>query len=602
MTVFKLENFQLCKNNKVGTRYISSELLIFFLVKDIYDNETESSFLDWNSADNHKEISNDILEMDSLRQDFDLKEFEFTFDDIGFKVFNGSGVWDYILSQDTVTEIRITLADPFLNTNNEIDYKYTGLFYGVVDKKNVSFESVVNFNDEYFGRYGVYSFNAYSFIKYLKEVPIMKLRDRLSFDFIENSKGTLFTNWQAALATASVPTQPGTTHTAYFKTYVSIAKIFLNIFKVILPTSDFNFKIHSNTDFTTRDNLKNWQLDYDSETEIDKEKNICIRFTNQEAVSKGAPHTVYLDYKNTLFDDDTTNTAYSFFKHENCLSLLKELLINFGLVWRTNFDILDNTYKYRINVILSMRFDGDIKNDILSMVDDKGLIKEQYSEIYKGIERSVKIKEHEGCSCTVVNYESTTNYTHTINEPLDIETQLKDYAVYTEKFKQLVTPFVSYEKSQTDDILYQCIFGVHENKLIPTDTYIVHYGDIANNLKEVYPRSRLKLPMLNIVGAPWYRGFFGEMVCNYYFGKYGIYTQMLKHVYEFEVDNINAELLDKIEINGGTYIIMSVEKDFIKMSSKIKCFEYRYYWIDLKGVKRHIETNQPLTAVLDPQI
>ena len=588
--------------------FIPDQLIIYISVysKPDYD----SSFDGWDPRINVYEIENDIVEIGTLRMGFDEEEYSFAFEDITFKVQNDTGVWGDkidpvtgwggILDPDMVSEIRIIHTHITKDENGELHYSEPkGVFYGVIDK-NISHTDSVGFDDENYSKYREYEFTALNYFSNLKEHSIKELKEKIKavgsdYQRVWTSGRDWFGTGQPAewgwtddivqgfrKTIQNIDSTRATVH------YIKVVKLFENIFRLIFPNLN-SFVIKSDTRFkNTGYSSKEWFLD----SNID-DNDICIYFYTHTRVTATLGTKIFEKdiYTKSFFDDDytKTKTAYSFFKHENCLSLLKELLIDFGLVWRAKYEIIDEVrlYRWNINFELLTRFEGEPKN-----IDN--------DEVHNDIEGNMQAKKFNDVQVSITGYEDVTNYKvppEPDNTGLNPVANLwNKYALQTSKIKKITTPFISWIHNMKSLLephatlrIQQCLFGYwqEETKMIPINQYIACYGT-NEKVEEVYPNPNYFIaPVPNedkvdiesfvnlSVDHNYYRQFFAEMVANYYAGQYGIYTNFARKTLSFTIDGIDVEPLDTTIIQGKQYIITEVEKNFMEGTSKLTLKEYK---------------------------
>ena len=550
--------------------FIPDHLFIFILVYDKDELETaeqnQTELPTWENINDAIEIENDILELGILRMGFDEEPYEFNLEDITIKVVNDTYIWDTILSRDTLTEIRIVVAQPRDEAYNTayIYENMKGLFYGVIDKDSITFDD--NQNDRSLRKY---EFTALNYLSILKEVSISDLRNALENDtpdFLTRDEVLVgIDEWERLPEDQDTGRIPQLTYACYF----TIVNIFRHIFKLIFPLQSIEIK--SDTYFTLRDDTAGWYL---NSIEKSTQENICI-LAYKKLFADWNQLGEY-QYGGTFFDDTEGKIPeYSFFQYENCASLLKELLISFGLLWYANYSVLSNIrlWKFQIDFTLTTRFLG-------KLVDLN-------ANIHNDVKGIVKIQESNGVIIDVPRFGSTTNYVNANIRPssshgVNDETRRRGYAVPNDKMKNLITPFVSFQGPNAGS--EQCIYGVKNNTMRATDKYVVQYG----NKTETYPNRRWRSSEEDDkLGHPneyygksdkaYHKLFFAEMVANYYAGQYGIYKNLSFDTLNFTVDTLDINPLDKLYFNDKLYIIMRTEKDILKGSSKIEIREYREY-------------------------
>jgi len=287
-------------------------------------------------------------------------------------------------------------------------------------------------------------------------------------------------------------------------------------------------------------------------------------------------------------DTDEIRTKYSFFKYENCASLFKDMLINFGLVWRTNYTIPDKTkpWAFKIDFELRSRFTGETK--------------ELTHEIFNDMEGEI-LEQDKGVVVDVTNYGSATNANGLADD-------LNDNSV-NEKTIRLSTPFASYQAEWKSanfwDVIKQCFVGRIERPLeyfktesaavvAPINSFQVlrnvngynkylmdiRYGNVIDLNSTFAPPLYVTLNTNKVNGTPYvnlsiHKRLFGKFIANYYcsLAECGIYTGV-QQTLKFSINTIDIEPLDVIPIRNKKYIVMQVEKDFINSSSKLVLKEY----------------------------
>ena len=588
--------------------YIPDQLIVFIYVHS-KDDETTWEKIDENEI---KEIENDILELGTLRMGFDENKFNFMFEDISFKVLNDSKIWDEILDPDVVSEIRILYTHPKkTNYNEPPEYeKAEGLFYGIIDKTNISFSDEVGPVDDMWERYREYEFTALNYMSGLKEVPILDLRTALNGNakFVESS--LMWDCYHGPKLIIDPATRGLTNRYMRFK-FIDVATIIQTMIKLIY-TGDINITVTSDIKFEADHREKQagkdigpWYLDTTKKPLFDN--NIFILFERVDSGGRRTSHDTFWDGDG--FDNkEELKTNYSFFHYENCLALLKNLLLSFGLVWRIKYTPDEQAiWKFKIDFNLISRFAGTLKN---ALTDD----------MHNNFEGTIE-EESDGVVVTVLNYGNVTNskkiivtWRRTGGQGIVLEPLPQ-----TDKMINLQTSFTSHEyelgKENVWDYFGQYLYGmrkhtphpsdtlqlpfVHEYFPVPLDSYIIDYPIVntlytANTTKkrETYPIERYMRGIENsrygyraigttrgetsteeISQLPVHKLYFGEMLANYYAGQFGIYSSV-KRTFKFTVDSLDIEPLDIIPINDKNYIVMRVEKDFIDGSSKLTLKEY----------------------------
>jgi len=583
--------------------FIPDQLIIYFYVHDKGINDDSG----WSPHTNLYEIENDIVELGELRMGFDEEEYAFALEDITFKVQNDSGVWDEILHPDMVTSVRIIHTHIIKLQNGSVEYhEPRPIFYGIIDKSNIPHRGNVGFHDVHYGKYREYEFTALNYFSSLKEVSIKELREAIKNDGYDYSRivrinenlpvpsGVLVAaderGWTRDIVDGynsnNMQGFPSAGYVRYDVRYITLIRVFRNIFNLIFPDSD-SLVIKSDTEFKNAAINDVWKLDSNT-----TDSNVCIYFGINVLIRPQPSGSITYDdiYRSSFFDDDTSRSPWSFFKHENCLSLLKELLINFGLVWRADYEILDTVahlYRWHINFELLTRFEGNNVNDFSN------------DDVHNDIEGATQSKKFDGAQINVTNYGDVTD---TIEEDRSPLPSAIIYATPTDKTKKLSTPFASWEHDKTKTLytphntmtIQQSLFGYANDRMIPINRYTTHFGfdgSITETYPKYYPPPPTRLSMGEEVPAErdWdnmlqlhardgdnaYKQFFGQMVINYYAGKYGIYTNFIRNSLRFTVDRIDIEPLDTITINEEQYIVMQVEKDFLKGISKLTLKEYK---------------------------
>jgi len=588
---------------------IPDQLIVYIYVHK--KGEKDEIIPKWEDINSTTKINNDITEIGTLCTGFDEDEYEFKSEDITFKVYDESGIYEReILNPELVSEIRILHAQPIKTAWNEpIEYQEAKpLFYGIIDKGSIHFSDEVKYKDGNYTKNREYEFTCLNYFTQLKEYSIEELREAIQadipLDYVRNkldknivlSDEHGWTDW--IIDNITNKKNIVTKADVYF---ITIERLFKNIFFLIFPDMD-SFAVKSDIDFWYY-NTKNWDVpDYFPQvpqdklwrldSSKDKDDNVCIYFYIDLWVyhtdhKKTVKHDVYTY---SLFDRDTSRSPWSFYKHQNILSLLNELLINFGLVWRASYEILDSKdiYKWNINFELVTRFNGI----------DRGTL---YDDIHKDIEGTIVAKQFDGAVVSVSGYGDVSNYkypepTTKIESPVAI--LWNKYVTPSDKMKNLTTSFLSWIGHINKGGYYhhdalkiqQCLFGYSNDRLVPINRYRTHFGSNGNIIEE-YPKY-YKQPYMNqesdydddnmdainsielFADHNYYRQFFAEMVANYYAGEHGIYTKFVRNSMSLKIDLIDVDPLDVITLDAKKYIVLRTEKYFVDGSSKLELKEY----------------------------
>lgn len=585
-------------------KFITDQLIIFIYVHSKEDTTP------WEDINTTTTIENDVIEIGTLTMGFDSEKYEFTHDDMTFKVVNDSGIWDEILHPDTVSEVRILYVQSEETKYNEAPrYKHKGVFYGTIDKKSISFFDDVGPVDDMWEYYREYEFTVLNYMSGLKEKSIENLRKKL------REEATFFESYfmlDGLYGPQPLQFDPHfyndpLRNTMRFK-FIDVATVIKGIIKLIYG-ENINISITSDIEFhATYDTAKAgaypgpWYLD----TTKPYTKNIFMLF---ERIYPGGATSHDTFWDGDGFDnEEVLKTNYSFFHHENCLYLLKDLLLSFGLVWRTKYTPNESDiWKFKIDFNFISRWMGTILKDL---TDD----------MHNDFEGMVEEKES-GVVVSVMDYGEVTNSISIKNEgnsKIDVRPAPK-----TEKMIQLSTPFISHHFELGHTVGYawkhygRHLYGIEETKNkypesetsifrseffpVPLDKYKVDYPEIIKTVAiqprsrgiEDYPIRRYQQGKDNggysyrstgstrgVYMSPEdesrqsvYKLYFAEMVANYYAGQFGVYSS-IKKTMNFTIDSLDIEPLDIIPISGKSYLVTQVEKDFLNGSSKLEVKEY----------------------------
>jgi hypothetical protein len=547
-------------------------------------NKDEQQGITWEKFASVKEIRNDITEIGTLRMGFDDELYNFKFEDITFKVLNDTGLWDEILSQETVAEIRIVYSS-FSESNKCREYR--GEFYGIIDKTSITHSNDVDPADAMWGKYREYDFTALNYLCGLREVSILELREALKnkvinsdFSFLPNIKHGLVSNID----------------------FIRVDDVIKTAIELIY-TGDIEVSVKSEIEFSSRFNAEaadaefmgTWYLD----TSKPNNKSITMIFKRYPSTGPTCNDTFW---DGDGFDNNEENkTKFTFFNYENSLVLLKDLMLYFGLVWYIRYELnLQELWKFKVYFNLCPR-------------DQNKLPKNLNSEIYDGIDGGSE-KQKSGVTVSVLDSvevansninikmrRGTTNGSETTNKRELTPSPKADNV-------KLSTSIMSFYVSKDDNadtqknILGQSLYGFlyDQNKelfftipsagislknpgMLPLNRYSVTY---PSGKQENYPLGNREGIIFGGDTRPIgstrsifhtdpliYRSYFGEMIANYYAGQYGIYSS-IKSVLKFTIDTLDVQPLDVISIAGKKYIVMQVEKDFIDGNSKLELKEY----------------------------
>jgi hypothetical protein len=294
-----------------------------------------------------------------------------------------------------------------------------------------------------------------------------------------------------------------------------------------------------------------WYLD----TNRDKVKNVLIPFWFTQG---NKSHTNFWCDDESLYD-----YSQSFFKFNNCMSLLRELLINFGLVWKINYIVnKQQIWKWDIKFNFSSRFFNNDRSDLVTKI---------YNDI-----QGKPLPLSNGLLVSIVKGKNISNIliSSTRNEKTLWRT-----VPHREGMKKTTTFFKSYQpadRCKRNLEMKQCLFGHKEDNIVaPLDSYTVFRN---NEIHVTHPLNRLsvnydKNATITKEEAETCQSYFAEMLANYYEGPFGIISN-IKNVLTFTVGTIDIEPLDFMLIKDKKYIITEVEKDFIQGNSKLVLKEY----------------------------
>jgi hypothetical protein len=526
------------ENIEIDNPFKADQLIIYFLVYDNPIREDDPKPKSWDDFYQVTEmLENTITDLGTFKQSFDEEEFQFKFDNITLKVLNDNREWDWILSQDTTTEMRVV----YYKHTSMTKYNLKGIFYGIVDKSTVSHTNDVGPDDANWKHYREYEFTAIDFLSILREISISELRNSIQ-------EADFWTDGYAVVDREEVinPREDdnGRVPQMSFSAYITVANLFKSIFNLVFSLTTVNIKSDFSFSFTGQNNI--WYLDNITKN---KNQNICIRAFSLFISDWNREGDIY--YTGSFFDDNENIPLHSFFKYENCLTLLKDLLINFGLVW--NYTIKVNqieTWQFNFTFNLMSRTHGNLIN----LNDD----------ILTDIQGNTNKPTINGVAVEVANHGTTTNY---INANLRQATGMRGYATYNDKMKKLFTPFISFAKGGSAS---QCFYVCSNIYALPSLQLINNYTITYLQGSEAYPAGR---PTAD-TEADIHKQYFGEAIANYYAGKYGIYTKSFINNLSFSVDSLEVNLLDRLTIDNKTYTVTQVEKDFLEGTTKIEVVEY----------------------------
>jgi hypothetical protein len=400
--------------------------------------------------------------------------------------------------------------------------------------------------------------------------------------------------------------------------YIAVDKIFKAIFKLIFPLDYVIVKsetIFSYNRLLINGNAIDRYLDTDR-SNSGTDESILIRFKNiivKRRLASGGGHgqpatytdTIEYNFKNTFFDEDTSKTTYSFFKYNNCLELLKELLFSFGLLWHTHITLINILCPWKFEFIFKLvtRFQSNLNPNLVP-------------EILNNIEGNIIQEKQNGVTVTtssgsITNYEHDyakipselgisdkihTNKDGTLQEKFEWFTKV-GYATPNNKMKNITTSFISmpdfddvmyrilhFENIFFYSVYYQCLWIVHLNQIYPVNKFICNYyedetetypqQDIVERFSDIHGNKISKSDYVELYKHSIHRLHFASMVANYYGGKYGIYNRFNSQGLKFTVDTLEVNLLDKVEIRYANYIVMHTEKDFLHGTTKLELRGY----------------------------
>ena len=562
--------------------FVPDHLIVFILV---YKRHVGT--VNWENFNSVNRVKNDIVEIGTLRMGFDEDNYNFAFEDISFKVVNDSGIWEDILSQETVSEIRILRAFPKPTTDDNEPTLYEKsecLFYGIIDKNNITYTINVDHKDNAWIEYREYEFTAYNYLRGLKEVPIMDLRQKLDREIAANRYKAIEGNNKLHVPyfeNVFIFPQPKDTSPNFVTFwYIPVVNI-LKALVEILYKKDIDVTIKSDIRFYIRNNLTNenacWYLNNNAD-EAASVDNVLMLF-KYSPVNKTREETVFYGFWD---DDKKKQPAYSFFKFENCFALLEDLLLNFGLVWRVNYEANEQAmWKWDIKFSFTSRFFGNDRNDLIDKIHDD--IKGEIQEPSPG----VKVTITNSGDITNFMWIEQNRYSSSGEPPV----MALERAPATNKMKNITTNFISFQLTPNNkydapgypggyavyEPVFQYLFGyMNDNVVAPIDSYVVFRDGksvatfpMHGERNSVMTNGKLTENSKEEI----HKKYFGQMLANYYEGPYGIFSN-IKSYLSFTVDTIDVQPLDKVSIANKNYVIMQVEKDFLSGSSKLDLKEY----------------------------
>jgi hypothetical protein len=538
--------------NEFRSYSIADQLLIFVFVHD-------GSGV-WGNFDTVIDIKGDIVDVGALKRGFDDEENKIVFENITFKVLNDFGHWSSILDNKVTSEMKIVRAFPSYTTPNTYD-DWVPLFYGVINKSNIDYSVDETPDSPYWLSYREYEFTVISYLSLLKKAFILDL-----YSALDDKEGDYYVCGDVCvenqnLAVGDKPERGGVHNEETWYTplvyngYIQVWKIIEGIFEVVYDNVEVNIK--SDIEFYTRNN--NTDIYYLDKTRP-KNENVCILFCN---ASQG------LRSYGQLFGASSSQAPNKFFGHEDCLSLLKELMISFGLIWRARYEKDGQAmWDFRVVVDLTTRLQGD---DMISVDVADGM--------HNDVKGSIEDKEYTGVRITVVGHGDVTNYTQQGNTLVQ--------APYNKKMKSFTTPFVSAQRQKNGSYManWQNLYGGKSfefDTLQPLDQFDICR---AGKPRETYPVTRHplteqqedpkgsgKYKELDTREQAKHKLYYGEMLANYYSGLYSGFVGV-EHILTFTHDSMGWLPLDLYSVGGMKYIVLSVEEDIFNGSSKLKLKE-----------------------------